>query len=73
MNNEMTLKMFIDGLFFEVELAIMRAREIQERSRKGGIKRDAEFIEQTLMRVAQDLADHGQRAKQRFESLRRSN
>jgi hypothetical protein len=72
MNKELALKMFMDDLFVDVALGIERAREIQKKSPKGGVKRDAEFIEQTLMGVAEKLADNGQRAKQKFENLIKS-
>jgi hypothetical protein len=72
MNEESALKMFMDDLFSDVALAIERARDIRKDSRKGEIKRDAEFIEQTLIGVAEKLADKGQRAKQQLHSLIKS-
>lgn len=63
----------MDDLFTEVAFAIERARCIQKKSLKGEIKRDAEFIEQTLMGVAEKLADNGQLAKEKFGKLIKSN
>jgi len=66
-------KMFMDDLYTEVAFAIGRARDIQNKSRRGEIKRDAEFIEQTLIGVAEKLAANGQRAKEKFGKLIKSN
>ena len=67
--NESMQKMFMDELFAEVEIAIERARDIQNRFSGGKTRQDAEFIELRLMDVAERLALAGQHAKEGLKRL----
>lgn len=67
--NEAKRKWFMDELFYEVEIAIRRARAIQGRPSAGRTRRDAESIEKTLTGVAERLALQGHHAKEEFKRL----
>jgi hypothetical protein len=56
-NDEAPKKMFMNHILYEIELAAKRARGIKKRFHKGETRQDAEFIEQTLMRVAEAVAE----------------